>query len=55
MITLTNEQLHMISGGTISGTLINAFIRGVTTIIDAGRYLGSALRRWRTNNLCRMS
>jgi len=41
----TKEELKQISGGGISATLVNAFIRGVNTFLDVGRSFGSAIRR----------
>ena len=52
MNELTKEQLKQIEGGAISGTLINALIRGVNSILDLGRSLGSAIRRISENNVC---
>lgn len=51
---LNKEELLQISGGGISGTLINAFVRGINTILDLGRSLGSALRRVREHNICQL-
>ena len=42
---LTNEELKIIKGGAISGTLINSIINGVKTVMDVGRYFGSSIRR----------
>ena len=52
MKKLTEEQLKQIEGGSISGTLINALVRGINSILDLGRSLGSAIRRITGNNIC---
>lgn len=52
MRELTKKELLEISGGAISGTLINAFIRGITSILDLGRSLGTAIRRIQLRNFC---
>ena len=50
---LTNEQLEGIKGGVnITGTFINALVRGIDVLLDLGRSLGSAIRRSRDNTLC---
>ncbi len=52
MKELTKEELKQISGGGISATLVNAFIRGVNTFLDVGRSFGSAIRRMIEKNVC---
>ncbi len=52
MKILNKQELLMISGGAISGSLINAFIRGINTILDLGRSLGTAIRRIQTKQFC---
>lgn len=50
---LEKEELLQIVGGiSITGTLINALSRGITTIMDLGRSLGSALRRAIGGTMC---
>jgi hypothetical protein len=50
---LTVKESKMIKGGaSLSGTLINALIRGFNSFLDAGRYLGSSLRRLFGNKYC---
>lgn len=42
-----------IKGGTnLSGTIINALVKGINSIMDVGRYLGSSIRRSISNNIC---
>lgn len=54
MIELNNEELYNIRGGSISGTLINAIVRGINAILDLGRSLGNAIRRISSNNICKL-
>ena len=55
MKELTKEELKQISGGAISATLINAFVRGMNTFLEVGRSLGTAIRRLVTKNVCPVS
>jgi hypothetical protein len=53
MQQLENSYLIKIEGGAgISGTLINAFSRGITTLLELGRSLGNAIRRVTSNKVC---
>ena len=53
MKELTNKELMDIDGGAgITGTFLNSMSRAITTVMDAGRYLGSSLRRLFSGNLC---
>lgn len=52
MIELKKEELLSINGGSISGTMINAFSRAINSLLDLGRSLGTAIRRITTGNLC---
>lgn len=55
MQKLTKEQLANINGGiNISGTLINAIIKGVNSFLDLGRSIGTAIRRVSTGSLCKL-
>ena len=47
-----DELLNVSGGSNISGTLINALAKGVSTIYDIGRSLGTAIRRIGSNNIC---
>lgn len=54
MKKLTKQQLANISGGVnISGTLINAIIKGINSFLDLGRSIGTAIRRVQTGNICK--
>lgn len=53
MTELTYEKLETVKGGiSITGTFINAIVRGIDVILDLGRSLGSAFRRSKDNSLC---
>ena len=47
-----DELLQIVGGVSITGTLINALSRGITTLMDLGRSLGSALRRANGGTMC---
>ncbi len=50
---LKEQELYTISGGiAINATLINAFARAISTVLDLGRTVGSAIRRLYTKNYC---
>ncbi|MDD3392436.1 MAG: hypothetical protein PHE54_02745 [Bacilli bacterium] len=53
MEKLNKEQLLMVCGGlSISATLINSLARGINTLLNLGRSLGSAIRRVTEKNIC---
>ena len=39
-------------GGSISGTLVNAFTNIIKVLYDAGHAVGSSIRRINEDNLC---
>ena len=49
---LKDYELTEIMGGGISATLINAFARAITTTINLGQIIGSAIRRATGKNYC---
>lgn len=51
---LKEQELYNINGGgiTINATLINAFARAISTVLDLGRTVGSAIRRLYSKNYC---
>lgn len=53
MKELTKAELLEISGGGISGAIITAFVRGINTILELGRSLGTAVRRMQTGCFCK--
>lgn len=53
MKTLKKEELLLIVGGiSITGTLINSIVRGINSILDLGRSLGTAIRRVVSGSVC---
>ena len=52
MNRLNEKEMLNIVGGDLSGTVINAFARGINTILELGRSFGSAIRRISNGNLC---
>lgn len=52
MKKIEDEQLKLINGGGISASYITALVRGINTIIDLGRALGTVIRRIQTGTLC---
>ena len=52
MKELTNKELLEISGGAISAAFINALARGISTVLDLGRSLGTAIRRIFSGSIC---
>jgi hypothetical protein len=52
-VILSKEELIIIEGGlNITGTMLNSIIKGISTILDLGRSLGTAIRRLSTNKIC---
>lgn len=52
MKELDRKELLSIEGGAISGTLISSITRGINTLLDLGRSLGTAIRRIGSGNVC---
>ena len=53
MKELSNIELKNVVGGiNITGSLITSIIKGVTTFLDLGRAVGSAIRRAISGNMC---
>ena len=46
------ELLQIVGGISITGSLISAIHRGISTIMDVGRSLGSAIRRAISGSMC---
>ena len=53
MKELTKEEMKLINGNGISAALLNAISRGIISVTDLGRYLGSSFRRLFEKNMCR--
>lgn len=56
MQLLKKEELLEIEGGiSITGTIINAIVRGINAFLELGRSVGTAIRRVGGNQLCPIS
>lgn len=51
-IKLNKKQLLEVTGGAITASFINALSRGISTFLDLGRSIGSAIRRAVTGKIC---
>ena len=49
---LNKEELFKVVGGEINSSLINAVTRGVSTFLELGRSIGSAIRRAVSGKTC---
>lgn len=49
---LTNEELNKIVGGAVTAAFLNAIARGIGTILDLGRSVGTAIRRIGSGSIC---
>lgn len=49
---LREEEMKNIVGGAITASWISALAKGINSILDLGRSLGSAIRRIQTGKLC---
>lgn len=47
-----NELLLIVGGINVTGTLINSLVRGINSLLDLGRSLGTAIRRVTTGKIC---
>ena len=56
MIELKREELLSISGGAslTSAAWLNAAARAITTLVDLGRSLGTAIRRSISGKVCKI-
>lgn len=53
MRKVSYQELETVYGGdTISGTVINAFTNIIKVLMEAGRGVGSAIRRIAAGSLC---
>ncbi|MBQ7136804.1 MAG: hypothetical protein IJO43_02355 [Bacilli bacterium] len=54
IITKQNDLLEISGGINVSGSVINAFAKGIESILNVGRSLGTAIRRLYSGNLCKI-
>lgn len=52
---LSNQELKNIVGGSISASMISAVVRGINSLLDLGRSVGTAIRRIRSGKICSLS
>lgn len=52
MRSLDKEKLKSVNGGSISGTVASAFVKIIELLFEAGKGVGSSIRRIGENNLC---
>ena len=53
MIELNSKELMNIDGGGFTAAFLNAASRAISTLLDLGRNLGSALRRTFSRSICK--
>lgn len=46
------KELKSINGGAFTAAYLTALVRGVNTILDVARSIGTAIRRIQSGNLC---
>ena len=49
---LNNYELKNIEGGAITASLLNALSRAISTTLNLGQVIGSAIRRVFSKNYC---
>ncbi len=50
---LNDYELKKIYGGSLTAAFLGAIARGINSISDLGRSLGSSIRRIQTGRFCR--
>lgn len=53
MLNLTDKELISVDGGGFTATFLNAASRAISTLLELGRNLGSALRRTFSRSICK--
>lgn len=51
---LKENELKLITGGTITATFINAVVKGISLIAELGKSLGSTIRRITSDKTCKI-
>lgn len=50
---MSKDELKTVYGGVnFTATLLSAIVKGITSIYDIGRRIGSALIRYKSGNVC---
>lgn len=52
MEIIKEEELKTTIGGAISASMISAVVRGINSLLDLGRSVGTAIRRLRSGKIC---
>ena len=53
MKKLNDKELYEVVGGIkFSASLLSSIIKGANFVLELGRYVGTAIRRIKTGNLC---
>ncbi len=52
LVSNDNELKNVTGGGTISGTVANAFVKIIELLYEAGKGVGSSIRRIGEGKLC---
>ena len=52
MKTLNDEELFSICGG--GTTFTSSYINAIDSLLDVGRSLGGAIRRWIEGSMCKL-
>lgn len=52
MEKLQKQELLNIEGGAISGSFLSSLIKGINSLLELGRSLGTAIRRVYTKKIC---
>ena len=52
MKNLTKDELLNISAGAVTASYISALARTIESLMELGRSLGTAIRRWSSGNVC---
>ena len=52
MSQIEEKELKNIIAGSISASFITAIVRGINSVLDLGRSLGTAIRRITTGQKC---
>lgn len=47
------EEKSYYGGGGITAAIISALARGINTVTDIGRYLGSSIKRFFDKDMCK--
>ena len=49
---MKDEDMVLVKGGAINGTILNAISRIFTVVLEIGRAIGSSISRARSGNKC---